>query len=94
MFDDLILQSTTSSVNIKRCASVGDQLGVPNVLHHGDVDKFSCVGLSTGCVMSEHRALAEKILHWLNQKRKPNVALLEQARALAVHLQAVGFHPS
>lgn len=94
MFDDLILQSTTSSVNIKRCASVGDQLGVPNVLHHGDVDEFSCVGLSTGCVMSEHRALAEKILHWLNQKRKPNVALLEQARALAVHLQAVGFHPS
>jgi len=35
----LILQSITSSVNIKRCASVGDQFGVSdwlNVLHHGD----------------------------------------------------------
>jgi len=60
----------------------------------GTVDKFSCVGLSMGCVMSEHRALVAKILRWPNQKRKPIVALLEQARALAVHVQAVGFHSS
>jgi hypothetical protein len=34
-------------------------------------------------------------LRWLNQKFKPTeVALLEQARALTVHVKAVGFHSS
>jgi hypothetical protein len=34
-------------------------------------------------------------LRWLDQKHKPTeVALLEQARALTVHVKAVGFHSS
>lgn len=88
----LILHRIILRVNIKRCASFGDQFWgwARTSFTMGTVDKFSCVGLSTGAVMSTE--LCRKFFHalcWLNQKK---IALPRQARALVVHVGANEFH--